>query len=450
MRTSARTVLLTLLGAGVTAVACHSAPPLPPPVVVPLTDSAVAALQWVRSHATPIAISDSVPRSAERASFVALAGDARVVGISELTEGTREFPTIVRHLLLSLVDSAGVRGLAIQASMADAMEVNRYVRTGTGDPRRLLHRLNSWRWETNEMVALVNAMREWNRTHGSDKQIGFYGFEIPTAEHAVEVVNSLPDSIAGAPLKGWFRREYGCVLTDESARFGREGRASDSTFWRHCGIVVNQAVDSLAALRQRVGAARGAQLDYIEEMARLIQHHVTTGLRYLTRQDANAEHVLYLANMLGTDAKLVAWGGDVEMGRLALDTVTVQTGVALAARLGARYRTMAFLFGDGTVRARPGGFSRNGQPLDLTSVTVLPPAHNTYEDVLSRAQMSAFVVDLRALPTDTAGGWLRGPRRARLITELYSPLAPAQFETPLEFPKFFDGLVFVRTVSAAK
>src|SRR6185503_4382469 len=126
-------------------------------------------------------------------------GDAQIVGVSELTEGTRELPNIIRRLVLSLADSAGLRGLAIQAPMAEALEVDRYVRTGVGDPRRLLQAMGSWRWENRETQSVVAVLRKWNSTHAADKQIGFYGFEIPSAAHAVRVVTGLPDSVTGAP-----------------------------------------------------------------------------------------------------------------------------------------------------------------------------------------------------------------------------------------------------------
>jgi erythromycin esterase len=429
--------------------ACHSAPPPPPPVVIPLTGAAFAALQWVQSNANAISVSDSVTPGLDRSRLASFVGDARIVGVSELSEGTREFPTIVRHVLFALADTANVRGLAIQAPMPEAMEVDRYVRSGTGDLKRLLRTLGSPRWETPEMTSLVNAMRDWNRAH-PDKPLDFYGFEIPTAAHAVDVVNSLPDSIAGAPLKAWFRREYPCVLRDESARFGNGGRAADSTFWRQCGKVVTAAVDSIVALRKRVTPVRAAQLGYIEEMARLVSHHVTTGLRYLPRQDANAEHVLYLADLLGPGAKLMVWGGDVEMGRLTLEETTVQTGVALGKRLGERYRTMAFLFGDGSLRARNGTVGRTGEPTGPTSVAVARPEEGTYEDVLSRVPLAAYWVDMRQLPAGDAGNWLKGPRSARLITELYSQLRPQLFQTPLQFPQYFDGILFVRHVTATR
>src|SRR4029077_5033594 len=109
------------------------------------------------------------------------------------------------------------RGLAIQGPMAEAMELDRYVRGGSGDALKLLRALGNWRWETREMRALVEAMRAWNRGKSRGLQVGFYGFEIPSAAHAVSVVTMLPDSVAGAPLKAWLVRQYACVAINEGA-----------------------------------------------------------------------------------------------------------------------------------------------------------------------------------------------------------------------------------------
>jgi erythromycin esterase-like protein len=38
----------------------------------------------------------------------------------------------------------------------------------------------------------------------------------------------------------------------------------------------------------------------------------------------------------------------------------------------------------------------------------------------------------------------------RLITEQYTAMSPEAFETPVEFPKYFDAVVFVRHVTAAR
>src|SRR5207302_9599063 len=99
---------------------CHSAPPPPPAPPPPLSDSASAALRWVQTHAASFQPVDSVASAQERAQLAAFVGTARIVGFSELTEGTHEFYYVVRRAVLALADSARVRGLAIQAPMAEA------------------------------------------------------------------------------------------------------------------------------------------------------------------------------------------------------------------------------------------------------------------------------------------------------------------------------------------
>jgi erythromycin esterase-like protein len=429
---------------------CHSAPPPPPPPPVPLSDSAVAALQWVQSHAAAFGGNDSVATGAERDAIFALTNGARVIGFSEMNEGTHEFPYVLRRALFALADS-GVRGIALQASMADAMEIDRYVRGGTGDARRLLHTLGIWRYDTREMAALVESIRAWNQTH-SGRAVGFYGFEIPTAAHAVRVITSLPESVTGAPLRSWLLQRYACVAMNEGAHWGLEGRASDSTFWASCGPATAQALDSIVALRQRLGTRATPDLTFAEEMARLVAHHVSVGLRRMKREEANAEHVMFLANLIGENSRLVLVGGDVEMGRLTLDKTTVQTGVPLGQRLGARYRAITFTYGDGVVRTHvPNPNQRSTDEPGLSNVTVQPPPPNTLEDVLRRPSPSGYWLDMRALPADAGGAWLKGPRPMRFITDAYTPVvAQSNFETPVEFPVNFDGVVFVKRVSAVR
>src|SRR5262249_8415563 len=145
------------------------------------------------------------------------------------------------------------------------------------------------------------------------------------------------------------------------AHWGLEGRTADSAYWSACGPATTVALDSVSALRRRVSSpTASAEVAFAESMAKLVQHHVRVGLRHLKREELNAEHGLYLADLLGPDAMLVLWGGDVEMGRLTLEKTTVQTAVPLGERLGERYRAVAFTFGTGILRTRPLPTGRGG------------------------------------------------------------------------------------------
>ena len=443
---------ITVLLVATLAASCSHPPPPPPAPPPPLSDSASAALSWVQPRVSPIVLHDSTPPADEQHGLAAIASGARILGFSELTEGTAEFPEVVRRTLVILADS-GFKGVAVQGPMAEAQEIDRYVRGGPGDVRRMLRALGSWRFETKEMAAFVNALREWNHAH-PEKEIGFYGFEIPSAALAVRTVTTLPDSVMNVTLRGWLTRQYSCVAENESAHFGLEGRTADSAFWNACGPATRVALDSVVAARARASNLHAAaELAFAEQMARLIHHHVTVGLRHLPRQEANAEHVMYLANQFGPQGRIVLWGGDIEMGRLAQDK-NVQTGVPLGKTLGAAYRPVAFAVGTGHLRARvpsvsnrPGGNPRGSGVPGFADTRVARPEPDTYEDVLNRVPEpagNAFWLDVRNLPSDKAGGWLRGSRPMRLVNEVYSPVLPVAFETPVELPAYFDAIVFVK------
>ena len=445
---------IALAAAAALVVACHqNRPQLPPPPPPPLSDSAAAALRWIDSHAVSVATLDSNRPAADRAPVVDFVGDAHVLGVSELVEGTREFPEIMRNILATLAARSGFRGIAIQASMPEAMEIDRYVRTGIGDPRRWLRVLGS-QWDTQGVADLIDWLRAYDRDRPESDQIGFYGFELPNGSHAVQVVTSLADSIAGGPLNRWLKAQMQCVTTGESAAWGREGAAADSSYWNQCRGLTVSVVDSLSALRGRISPTRTAAFEevrFAEIMAGVAQHDVDVGLMRLPRQEVVARHILWLANRRGPTANLLVWGGDVESGRLTLEGApsVTQSAVPLSHTLGERYRNLAYTVGNGVIRAS--SFSPGqSKPSGARDMTLRRPTPGSYEDMLNRASADNYFVDLRSLPSDTAGTWLKGPHPARLISGIYSENALGAFLTPLEFPEYYDGVLFVKRATPTR
>lgn len=440
--------LCTTLSLSAAVAACHSNRPavvLPPP---PLSDSAAAALRWIDAHAVPLMTVDSSHQRVPREPFLNFVGDAHVLGVSELTEGTHQFAGIMQEILATL-SAHNFRGIAVQAPMAEAMEVDRYVRTGSGDPKRWLRTMGA-HWNTQEVFNLVEWIRSYDSTRPTAEQIGFYGFELPNAGHALHVITTLPDSVAGATTNAFVRRQIQCVTTGESADWGRDGPAADSTFWNRCRGSSASVVDTLEALRGRLASRPAAQASvaFAEQMARLAQHDADVGLRRLPRHETVAEHILWLANSLGADANLLVWGRDVESGRLTGEGNVVQSAVPLASKLGNRYRNIAFTAGEGVVRAQPINIGQR-EPGGETNMTLRRPRPGSYEDVLNRASAAAFFVDLRPVASDSSAGWLKGPHQARLVSGIYSTNAIATFETQLQFPTYYDGLLFEKRVTPA-
>jgi erythromycin esterase len=441
-------VTLFLTAAFAIAGACHSNVPK---VVAPprqLSDSAAAAVRWVDEHAVAI-VMDSTRPVAIGAAFVSFVGNARILGVSELTEGTHQFAPIMRIILDSL-SSREFRGIAVQAPMAEAMELDRYVRTGFGNPRVWLRALGSPHWNTQEILDLVEWIRGYDKGRPTAEQLGFYGFELPTAAHALAVITTIPDSIVGTSLNTWLRREIQCVSTGESAAWGRDGPASDSSFWNRCRGATTNVVDSLGALRARLASRPDAQarVAFAEQMARLAHHDADVGLRHLPRHQTVADHIMWIADGLGDDGKLLVWGRDVESGRLTGEGGVMQSAVPLASKLGDRYRNLAFTAGEGVVRAQPISVGQR-EPGGETDMRLRPVRPESYEDVLNHVSSPSFFVDLRSVTSPSGSHWLAGPHQARLVSGVYTASALGVFETSLQFPSYYDGLLFVRQATPA-
>jgi len=67
-----------------------------------------------------------------------LVGDARVVSLGEATHGTREFFQMKHRILRFLVERMGFTAFAIEATWPEANRLDRYLRTGEGDPAVLV------------------------------------------------------------------------------------------------------------------------------------------------------------------------------------------------------------------------------------------------------------------------------------------------------------------------
>ena len=67
-----------------------------------------------------------------------MVGDARIVALGENTRGTRDFFEMKTRVLRFLVEEMGFRTFAMQVNWPEARRVDRYVRTGQGDPDKLL------------------------------------------------------------------------------------------------------------------------------------------------------------------------------------------------------------------------------------------------------------------------------------------------------------------------
>lgn len=165
----------------------------------PLTDAEQA---WLRAHAHPISSAAAEPAFDDLAAFGQIVGDARVVGLGEGTHGTHEFFAIKARLFRYLVREKGFTVFAIEANQPEAERVNAYIQGEPGDARELIAGMGFWIWNTEEVLHLVEWMRDHNaqsRQSGAGPLLTFAGVDMQTPDLAMREVKAFVAEFADAP-----------------------------------------------------------------------------------------------------------------------------------------------------------------------------------------------------------------------------------------------------------
>jgi erythromycin esterase len=377
------------------------------PATGPETARAVAA--ELRQRAVPLP---------ERVAAVgAAAGGARLVALGEPAYGIREFADLNRSIIQSLIASRGFTVVAIEANWAEARAVDDYVRTGRGDARTAVQALDAWPWETPDLLALVEWIRQWNAAPGH-RQVSFAGYDVqPSPEAGRVVIDYLkrfaPEDAGPAELA------YAEVRDAEraAAASAQVARGLDE---HHRELVQASSPEAWREARQAASVAWQSRVMQI------------AGKGQSYRGEAMAANVEWLAGEAHPDEKIVLWSHNAH--------TAAATGASMADWLRRRYGkqlyTIGGAFAEGELRAAEKG--------ELSIHASAPPAEGSGDAVLAAAGIPQFFLDLTSVPPQSAlGTWLAQPHRFRMAGATWSDSAIEQAPA-----KAYDGLIFVRQAHA--
>ncbi|OAS13289.1 erythromycin esterase family protein [Paenibacillus oryzisoli] len=114
-------------------------------------------------------------------------GNANYVGLGEATHGSSEIFMMKHRLVKYLVTELGFTNFGIEEDWGNGLKLNAYIQTGIGDPKEFLKLL----YPTDEIVAMVKWMREYNSDPVHKKKIHFVGLDLKMLDQSVfdKVIN---------------------------------------------------------------------------------------------------------------------------------------------------------------------------------------------------------------------------------------------------------------------
>lgn len=405
-----------------------AAPPAPRP-----SDEAIAA--WLRARATPLSIDAALDERAAKA-IGDVVGDARVVALGETAHGTGDFTRLRLRVFQALVRDKGFRVYAVESSWADSLLIDDYVVDGKGDARSTLLAQYGRGEATEEMLELVEWMREYNRDPRHSDKLHFLGFDIASSRAASELLTYLrqvdPPAVA-------------------TAQRTLDPLASASAHETFGALPDSQRQETLAALAALVSRFEANRSRYVSRSsneawlrgrayARAIERMAVASRDEYVRDEQMFDTLRELVASFSASAGFLVSAHNAHIAAEA--QIFYHMGVLARRHWGAGYVTIGTAFGEGSLYAK----DYTQGPSDTVKIhrTARAPL-GTLDGDLSLARLPAFVVDLRGAPGPIAA-WLRSPQRHRYHGSLF--LGDARSFEPVTPATAFDAIIYLDQISA--
>lgn len=372
---------------------------------------------WLRQHAHVLRSSEWTSDASDLAPLRAMIGDAQVVGLGDGTHGTHEFYTTKLRVIDFLVREMDFDVIAFEGPFATMNDLNAYVQTGTGDPRAILRdmavRLRYLFWNTEEILALVEWMREYNAHRGDQPAIEIAGADLyDHIEASKDVVAYLRTVDPAAATQA--ENEYKCVKDIPVS-----GACHDPVARVHASLVA------------RAGEGR-AYHDAVQAARVVLQlHEGVSG-----RDRSMAINTLWMREHRGTSGKVIYWAHNehVTKGPSELGFTDRPAGEYLERELGTRYFSVATMTAAGTYMQ----WDPQMKPLVKSHPTL---GSDWYEAYFRQHGASMLLIPLRgAVPQ-----WLSTPARWNTAGIAGDPAKQAASLT-----EKYDAAIFVDTTSAIR
>jgi erythromycin esterase len=377
--------------------------------------------------------------------------DVRVIAIGEATHGTREFAQVKHRFLEYLVTHMGVTHFGLETSADAGHAINEYVLTGRGDRAALLAAQGFWNWDTEEIAATLDWMRDYNRTVPPDRMVHFFGFDFQLNPTARATVVSYLGQVA--PERVAAVDSVLAVLTEPVDSLRRD-------FMRYYALPLDArqpivvAMDELhgflesnrEALVQRTSPAEyDAAAQAVHRLRQFADAHGRGGFAVdtassgvATRDRYMAENILRVLRDLPPGARMLLSMHN-EHSRSDPDLYT--TGHYLRQHLGDAYYAFNVSFDSGSFRA----LNLAEQPYKVRALPIGAAFPLTIDWFMRQAGKGDLFVDFRAAPgSGPAGQWLSRPRRMRSIGGGHPPADPGYYRHAVVPGTSFDGLIFIQ------
>ena len=361
-----------------------------------------------------------------------LVGSAKVVGLGESAHGSSELFRLKHRLIEFLVSQLGFTAIAFEASHAGCLDLDRYVRQGSGDPAAALTGQGYTAWDCEEVRDLIQTIRAHNASVEPDRAVAFWGLDSGYNAAGRRILGGWLDRV-GPELR---TRALEAFETLERLEPAWPFKLNEPEF----EAPLQETHRTLTELEQAL-TSDGRLLDHPEVGRLLTLMRRWTGPDRHDRSRQMGETLLDLIDHSPPESRVVVWAHNGHIGRGANPTAP-NLGDLLADRFGSDYVSLACEFGAGSVHMRT--MDADLASGELIAKVVDPAPVGSVPWYLEATGHEVQVINFRDRPPDPLlDDWL-----AELQTEHgvgWTYVEWSQYYEESRLADKYDGVAFVRS-----
>lgn len=408
-------------------------------VTAPYNKNQIA--EWLEMHAKPLKTTNPNAPFNDLKPFKNMVGSASIVGLGEATHGAHEVFTMKNRIVNYLVSEKGFTNLVLEEGWDRALELDRYVLTGEGNPSQHLSPV----FKTKEMLDLLDWIRQYNANPKHKSKVRIIGMDIQSVNenvynNIIEYVKRTNSKLVPRieeKIKGLIPVTKDMNTFESLTKEEKEKYISDA-----------KQISTLLERNKSYLNGKSKEFAWIKQNARIIEQFTTMLTSppdkpsdlFLKHDIAMYENAKWTEENLG---KTIVWGhnGHVSKTNMLPFVYPKVAGQYLAEYYGKRYVSIGTSVYEGQYNVKnsdgefgPYGILKSDDP-------------NSYNYIFGQVKKDQFFIDLRKANGVTKT-WLneQHPIFAGVTTE--GPDIPKTVDISLG--KAFDILVQIQKVSPSQ
>lgn len=366
-------------------------------------------------------------------------GNANYVGLGEASHGSSEIFTMKFRLVKFLVTEMGFTNFGIEEDWGNGLQLNEYIHMGKGNPREFLKLL----YPADEIVAMVEWMKDYNADQAHEKKIQFIGLDLKTMEqdvftkvvdyvklHHPEILSEVEESYKELSAAAVSLQEYMKLTPEKKKKFNA-----------NAAKVVKLLENKTGQLKNGIAAS---ELVWVKGTAKVIENYTAMMIpsdyaQIVTLHDQYlADHAEWAQQAFG--GKTMLWGHNIHVAKGVIDKEMYPkvAGQFLKERFGDQYVAI----GTTTTKGKFTAFSEGKLATDTIQQDV-----NSSNYKFGEVPYEMFMLDVRSLK-DQAKEWVQREQPFFDGIAQIIPDRPQYFNASLS--EQFDILVHIRETSPSQ